>query len=45
MFDPEIFLAQYQVRNTKDGSMEDLCGRYREVVSCGLGEQLVTNQP
>lgn len=43
MFDPEFYLAQYQVRNTKDGSMRTLCGRYRDVVSCGPGEELVTD--
>ena len=40
MFDPEFSLAQYQVRNT----MKTLCRRYRDVVSCGLGEELVTNE-
>ena len=40
MFDPQFFLAQYQVRNT----MKTLCGRYRDVESCGLEEELVTNE-
>ena len=40
MFDPKFFLAQYQIRNT----MKILCGMYRDVVSCGLGEELVTNE-
>jgi len=42
MFDPEFYLAQYQVRNMKDGSLRTLCGRYRDVVTCGVGEELVT---
>jgi len=45
MFDPEFYLAQYQVRNIKDGSMRTLCGRYRDVVSCGPCEELVTEGP
>ena len=43
MFDPEIYLAKYQVRNTTDGSMRTLCGRCRDVVSIGPGEELVTD--
>ena len=45
MFDPEFYLAKYQVRNMKDGAMRTLCGRYRDVVSCGPGEELVTEGP
>ena len=45
MFDPEFYLAQYQLKNVKDRSMKTLCGRYRDVVSCGPGEELVTNRP
>jgi len=41
MFDPEFYLGQYQVRNIKDGSLKTMCGKYRDVVSCGLGEELV----
>jgi len=41
MFDPEFYMAQYQVKNLKDGSVRTLCGRYRDVVSCGFGEELV----
>jgi len=41
MFDPEFYMAQYQVKNLKDGSMRTMCGRYRDVVSCGPGEELV----
>eukprot|EP00092_Neocalanus_flemingeri_P023416 GFUD01025387.1.p1 GENE.GFUD01025387.1~~GFUD01025387.1.p1 ORF type:complete len:665 (+),score=258.42 GFUD01025387.1:184-1995(+) len=43
MFDPEFYLAQYQVKNMKDGTVRTLCGRYRDVVSCGPGEELVTD--
>jgi len=42
MFDPEFYLAQYQVKNMKDGTLKTMCGRYRDVVSCGPGEELVT---
>jgi len=45
MFDPEFYLAKYQVRNMKDGTMRTLCGRYRDMVSCGPGEELVTEGP
>ena len=45
MFDPEFYLAQYQVKNVKDRSMKTLCGRYRDVVSCGPGDELVTDRP
>jgi len=45
MFDPEFYLAKYQVRNMKDGTMRTLCGRYRDMVSCGPNEELVTEGP
>jgi len=45
MFDPEFYLAKYQVRNMKDGTMRTLCGRYRDMVSCAPGEELVTEGP
>ena len=43
MFDPEFYLTKYQVRNTKDGSMRTLCGRYRDAMSIGPVEELVTD--
>jgi len=45
MFDPEFYLAKYQVRNVKEGTMRTLCGRYRDMVSCAPGEELVTEGP
>ena len=41
MFDPEYYMAQYQVKNLKDGSVKARCGRYRDVVQCGLGEEVL----
>ena len=44
-FDPEFYLAQYQLKNIKERSMKTLCGRYRDVVSCGPGDEFVTDRP
>jgi len=41
MFDPEYYMSQYQVKNLKDGSVKMKCGRYRDVVQCGLGEEVM----
>ena len=40
MFDPEFYVAEYQVRQ-KDGQVVVRTGRYRDTVECGPGEELV----
>ena len=41
MFDPEMYMSEYQVKNMKDGSVSVRSGRYRDVVQCGLGEEVI----
>ena len=45
IFDREFYLAQYKVKNVKDRYVKTRCGRYRDVVSCGPGDELVTDRP
>ena len=40
MFDPEYYVASYRVRSVKDGSVKLRCGRFRDVVQCGPGEEV-----
>ena len=40
MFDPEYFVAEYQVRE-RGGQVVVRTGRYRDTVDCGPGEELV----
>ena len=40
MFDPEYFMAEYQVR-LPGGGLEVRSGRWRDTVECGPGEELV----
>merc|ERR1712058_77687 len=37
----EYYMSQYQVKNMKDGSVKMKCGRYRDVVQCGMGEEVM----
>jgi len=41
MFDPELYMAEYKVKNMKDGSVSVRSGRYRDVVQCGLVEEVL----
>jgi len=45
MFDPEFYLSKYQVKSLIDGSVKTKCGRYRDTVSCGPSEELVSEGP
>merc|ERR1719412_2260022 len=40
MFDPEYYVAEYQVRE-RSGQLVVRTGRYRDTVDCGPGEELV----
>nr|KAG5709376.1 hypothetical protein BaRGS_029225 [Batillaria attramentaria] len=39
MFDPELYLAQYQVTNVKTGTVTMRSGRYKDIAECGVYEE------
>ena len=45
MFDPEYYMAEYKVKNLKDGSVKVRTGRFRDTVQCGPGEEIVEEDP
>ena len=45
MFDPEYYMAEYKVKNLKDGSIKTKSGRFRDTVQCGPGEEIVEEGP
>ncbi|XP_076461198.1 mini-chromosome maintenance complex-binding protein-like [Babylonia areolata] len=45
MFDPELYLACYQVTSRKTGEVTQRSGHYRDVASCTAGEQIHVDDP
>ena len=41
MFDPEIYLAQYETRHLSTGEVRLQCGRYRDVLSNHQREEIL----
>lgn len=45
MFDPELYLARYQVTNIKTGTITLRSGRYKDVAECGCHEEIHMDAP
>ncbi|KAK7500684.1 hypothetical protein BaRGS_00007928 [Batillaria attramentaria] len=45
MFDPELYLAQYQVTNVKTGTVTMRSGRYKDIAECGCHEEIHMDAP
>lgn len=41
MFDPEIYLAQYETRHLSTGELRVQCGRYRDVLPSHQREEIL----
>jgi len=44
MFDPEFYLAEYQVKSLVDGTVRTVSGRYRDTLVCGPREEVVDDE-
>jgi len=44
MFDPEFYLAEYQVKSLVDGTVRTVSGRYRDTLVCGPREEVVEDE-
>jgi len=41
MLDPEIYLAEYEIRNLASGTSSIQCGRYRDILQNGMREEIL----